>query len=55
MSSGGFRNELFSTEAKTTIEVLRLATHKHRHYLYAALATVIFLFHIYVQISNSKT
>jgi len=37
MSSGGFRSELLSTEAKTTLEVLRLATHKPRHYLYAVL------------------
>jgi len=39
MSSGGFRSELLSTEAETTIELLPLATHKSRHYLYAAWAT----------------
>src|SRR4030043_583984 len=38
MGSGGFRSCLLSTEAETTIEVLPLATHKHRHYLYAMLA-----------------
>jgi hypothetical protein len=31
MSSGGFRSDLLSTEAETTIELLRLATHKPRH------------------------
>ena len=38
MSSGGFRSRSLSTEAEPTIEVLRLATHKPRHYLYAVLA-----------------
>jgi len=28
MSSGGFRSDSLSTEAETTIEVLRLATHR---------------------------
>ena len=40
MSSGGFRSESLSTEAENTIKVLRLATHKPRHYLYAVLYTV---------------
>ncbi len=40
MSSGGFRSKSLSTEAETTIEVLPLATHKPRHYLYAVLAGV---------------
>jgi len=43
MSSGGFRSESLSTEAETTIEVLSLATHKPRHYLYAMLANVNFI------------
>jgi len=47
MSSGGFRSESLSTEAETTIEVLRLATHKLRHYLYAVLPAV-FLFPFYI-------
>jgi len=38
MSNGGFRSESLSTEAKTTIELLPLATHKPRLYLYAMLA-----------------
>jgi len=37
MSSGGVRSKSLSTEAETTIEVLRLTTHKPRHYLYAVL------------------
>jgi hypothetical protein len=44
MSSGGFRSELLSTEAGTKIEVLPLATHKPRHYLYAVLWPVIYFF-----------
>jgi hypothetical protein len=39
MSSGGFRNESLATEAETKIEVLHLATHEPRHYLYAVLCT----------------
>jgi len=42
MSIGGVRSDSLSTEAETTIEVLRLATYKARHYLYAMLAAVIF-------------
>jgi len=45
MSSGGFRSESLSTEAEITIEVLRLATHKPRHYLYAVLAAGVFICH----------
>ena len=41
MSSGGFRSESLSIEVETTIEVLRLATHKPRHYLYAVLAVAV--------------
>ena len=37
MSIGGLRSDSLSTEAETTIEVLRLAIHKPRHYLYAML------------------
>jgi hypothetical protein len=37
MSNGGFRSESLSTEAEITIEILPLATHKPRHYLYAVL------------------
>jgi len=44
ISSGGFRSESVSTEAETTIEVLPLANHKPRHYLYAVLACVIIHF-----------
>jgi len=51
MSSGGFRSESLSTEAETTIELLHLATHKPRHYLYAVLGVrrfgyYIFCFHV---------
>lgn len=42
MSSGGFRSESLSTETETKIEVLHLATHKTRHYLYAVLGHVYF-------------
>ena len=42
MSSGGYRTTFLSTEAETTIEVLHLATHKPRHYLYAMLAHVVY-------------
>jgi hypothetical protein len=38
--SGGFRSDYLSTEAETKIEVLPLATHKPRHYLYAMLWAV---------------
>jgi hypothetical protein len=42
MSSGGFRSKSLSTEAEIIIEVLPLATHKPRHYLYAVLPAVLF-------------
>jgi len=42
MSSGGFRSSSLSTEAEIAIELLPLATHKPRHYLYAVLAEVFF-------------
>lgn len=42
MSIGGVRSESLSTELETIIELLRLATHKARHYLYAVLAVVYF-------------
>ncbi len=48
MSSGGFRSESLSTEAEIKIEVLTLATHKPRYYLYAVLALVIFLYSQYI-------
>jgi hypothetical protein len=47
MSSGGFRSDSLSTEAETKIGVLRLATHKPRHYLYAVLAPVV-IFYFYI-------
>jgi hypothetical protein len=43
MSIGGVRSDLLSTEAETTIEILRLATYKARHYLYAVLCPVVFI------------
>ena len=46
MSSGGVRSSSLSTEEGNTIEALRLATHKARHYLYAVLAAAIFLISI---------
>jgi len=48
MSSGGFRSKPLSNEAETPIEILPLATHKHRHYLYAVLAAGIII--IFLQI-----
>jgi hypothetical protein len=42
MGSGGFRCGPLSTETETTIDVLHLATHKPRHYLYAMLCTVVY-------------
>ena len=44
MSSGDFRSELLSTDAENTIEVLYLAIHKPRHYLYAVYVSAIFFF-----------
>jgi hypothetical protein len=42
MSSGGFRSVSLSTNVEITIEVLPLATHKSRHYLYAVLYAVVY-------------
>lgn len=47
MSSGGFRSKSLSTEAVTKIEVLRLATHKPRHYLYAVLGAALIVIHTF--------
>jgi hypothetical protein len=42
MSTGGFRSKSLSTEVETTIELLKLATHKPRHYLYAVVSRCIY-------------
>ena len=52
MRSGGFRSESLSTEGEATLEALRLATHKPRHYLYAVLPPVVLLFFIHLTISS---
>jgi len=43
MRSDGFRSKSLLTDAETKIEVLPLATHKPRHYLYAMLCLVFIL------------
>ena len=43
MSSGGLRSKSLSTEAETAMELLPLATHNSRHYLYAVLAATHFI------------
>jgi hypothetical protein len=50
MSIGGFRSDSLSTEAETIIDVLRLATHEPRHYLYAVLPAGFYL--IIINITN---
>jgi hypothetical protein len=48
MSIGGIRSGSLSTEAETTIELLRLATYKSRHYLYAMLVFRWFSFNYFI-------
>lgn len=43
MYSGGFRSNSLSTEAEITLEVLPMATHKPRHYLYSVFSAGVFL------------